>query len=92
METKNEITYPRDVYFNGNKIGTQERNGDITFNDYKIGMQITEYIQQRTYGVTDKDSKGNQTQHVTIITLGTQEDVKSEKKKLELNKRNGQIF
>jgi hypothetical protein len=88
----NSITYPRDVHFNGAKIGTQERNGDITFNDYKIGMQITEYIQQRTYGVTDRDSKGNTTSHVTIISLGNKEDVKSEKRKLDLNKRNGQIF
>ena len=88
----NNITYPRDVYFNGNKVGFQERNGDIMFSDYKTGIMLTEYIQQRTYGVSDKDSKGNSTQFVTIMTLGNKEDAKSEKKKLELNKKNGQIF
>lgn len=91
MENK-ETIYPRDVFFNGNKVGIQERNGDITFTDYKTGMQLTEYIQQRTYGVTDKDSKGNQTAFVTIVSLGNLEDAKSEKRKLELNKRNGQVF
>lgn len=92
MENKTEITYPRDVHFNGNKVGTQSRNGEITFTEYKVGMQLTEYLQQRTYGVIDKDSKGNQNQHVTIVSLGNLEDSKSEKRKLEINKRNGQIF
>ena len=81
-----KIVYPRDVYFNGSKVGLQEANGDIMFNDFKIGMQMTEMIQTKTYGVTDRDGKGNITSFATIIPLGTREDVKSEKRKLELNK------
>jgi hypothetical protein len=99
-KTKNEndkntvltVSYPRDVYFNGSKVGLQEANGDIIFNDFKIGMQMTEMIQTKTYGVTDRDGKGNITSFATIVPLGILEDVKSEKRKLELNKRKGQIF
>ncbi len=87
-----KITYPRDVYFNGLKVGLQETNGDIIFTDFKTGMQMTELLQNKTYGITDRDGKGNTTSFATIIALGTREDVKSEKRKLELNKRKGQIF
>lgn len=86
------VTYPRDVYFAGSKVGTQKVNGEIIFDDYKTGMAMINLIQTKAYGVTDKDSRGNQTKHVTIIPLSTKEDNNIARKKLELNKRQGQIF
>ncbi len=91
---KDNTKYPVDVFLNGKLVGTMDRRGTVTFTDQSAVDQVTKMMASNALGLTSKDSKGTPFKDgaVNFTTLGEDETIKMENRRIQLNKKKGRIL